>query len=69
MNPDTANTLFFTRRISGTTYRVTVSPGEHAKESLENKILRMIQNETLDFDENCGMIQLPQMSRQSERSA
>jgi len=69
MNPNTANTLSFTKRISGTTYRVTVYPGEHATDTFESKILRLIQNEALDFDENCGMIQLPQMSRQSERSA
>jgi len=69
MNPNTASTFSFTRRISGTTYRVTVYPGEHAADTFESKVLRLIQNEALDSNGTCGMMKAPQMSRQSERSA
>ncbi|MDE5859583.1 MAG: recombinase family protein, partial [Oscillospiraceae bacterium] len=40
-----------------------------ANETMEDKILRIIRNEILTDREKCGNIELPQMSRQSERSA
>ena len=36
---------------------------------MEDKILRMIRNETVTTGGTCGIIDSPQMSRQSERSA
>ena len=36
---------------------------------MEDKILRIVRNEAFKNDEVCGIINLPQMSRQSERSA
>lgn len=36
---------------------------------MEDKILRIIRNEVLTDKEKYGNIELPQMSRQSERSA
>lgn len=51
------------RRIGSTTYRLHVRFSETAKETMEEKILRMIQNETLTKDEKSGIMKIPQMSR------
>ena len=56
-------------RIGQTYYTVNVRFSDQAKQTMEDKLLRLIRNETVDFDENCGIMTLPQMSRQSERSA
>ena len=42
---------------------------ETANETMEDKILRLIRNDGLAMDGECGIMELPQMSRQSERSA
>lgn len=60
---------YMTRRIGGTTYKVKVVWSETASETLEDKILRIIRNETVTSDGTCGIMDSPQMSRQSERSA
>ena len=57
------------RRIGQTYYTVNVRFSDQAKLTMEDKLLHLIRNETVDFDENCGIMTLPQMSRQSERSA
>ena len=57
------------RRIGQTYYTVNVRFSDQAKQTMEDKLLHLIRNETVDFDENCGIMTLPQMSRQSERSA
>ena len=57
------------RRIGSTTYRVKVYGSDTASETMEDKILRMIRNETVNFEEACDIMDAPQMSRQSERSA
>ena len=56
---------YMIRRIGGTTYKVRVAFSESGKETMEDKILRMIRNEVVTNDG----IGVPQMSRQSERSA
>lgn len=56
------------RRIGKTTYHVKVFCKESG-ETMEDKILRIVRNEAFKNDEGCGIIKLPQMSRQSERSA
>ena len=48
------------RRIGQTYYTVNVR---------FDKLMHMIRNETVDIDENCDIMTVPQMSRQSERSA
>ena len=58
-----------TRRIGSTTYKVKVFFKEDGNETMEDKILRLIQNEGLASPTECGMIDVPQMNRQSERSA
>ena len=55
----------FTRRVGKTTFRVRVFHSENASETMEEKILRIIRN----YGEECGIMEVPQMSRQSERSA
>ena len=60
---------FIIRRIGGTTYKVKVVFSDTEKETMEDKILRMIRNEAVTTGGTCGIIDSPQMSRQSERSA
>ena len=54
---------------AGTTYKVKVVFSDTEKETMEDKILRMIRNETVTTGGTCRIIDSPQMSRQSERSA
>ena len=60
---------FIIRRIGGTTYKVRVVFNESGGETMEEKILRMIRNEGVTNDGTCAIMEAPQMSRQSERSA
>ena len=64
----TNNYATMIRRIGKTTYHVKVFCKESG-ETMEAKILRIVCNEAFKNDEACGIINLPQMSRQSERSA
>ena len=57
------------RRIGSTTYKVTVHFDEAERETMTDKIARLIGNEALDKSQECGIIEMPQMSRQPERSA
>ena len=63
------NTAVMYRRIGSTTYKVTVHFDEAERETITDKIVRLIGNETLDKSQECGIIEMPQMSRQPERSA
>ena len=64
----TGNYTTIIRRIGKTTYNVKVFCKESG-ETMEDIILRIVRNEAFKNDEGCGIISLPQMSRQSERSA
>ncbi|MGM9600490.1 MAG: transposon-encoded TnpW family protein [Faecousia sp.] len=68
-NISSQNCSYLTRRIRGTTYKVRVVFSETSQETLAEKILRIVRNEVLDQDGKCGIMTVPQMSRQSERSA
>ena len=68
-NKETQNCQYMTRRIGSTTYKVKVVFSENGGETMEEKILRMIRNEGLQNGVKRGMIDAPQVSRQSERSA
>ena len=57
------NAVFLTRHIGKTTYKVRVYLSETAEETMEDKILRLANQP------ECGIMELPQMSRPSERSA
>ena len=63
------NFAYTTHRIGGTTYKVKVVFSESGTETMEDKILRIIRNEVHTSCENYDIIEVPQMSRQSERSA
>ena len=60
---------FIIRRIGGTTYKVRVVFNESGYETMEDKILRIVRNDMVTNDGTCGIMEMPQMSRQSERSA
>ena len=66
---ENSNFSYMTCRIGATTYKVKVVFSDTEKDMLEDKILRMIRNETVTTGGTCGIIDSPQMSRQSERSA
>ena len=63
------NISYMTKRIGNTTYKVKIAFSENSTETMEDKIIRIIKNEILANGEKCGIMDLPQMSRQSERSA
>lgn len=60
---------YMIRRIDGTTYKVRVLFSENSSETMEDKILRIVRNEAVTNDGTYDIMSLPQMSRQSERSA
>ena len=62
------NYSYITRRIGATTFKVKVVYNDTGNETMEDKILRIVRNEVLENGEKCGIMELPQMSRQSERS-
>ena len=59
---ENSNFSYMTRRIGGTTYKVKVVFSDTEKETMEDKILRMIRNETVTTGETCSIIDSPQMS-------
>lgn len=63
------NTAVLYRRIGSTTYKVTVRFNETERETMADKIVRLIGNEAMDKALECGIMESPQMSRQPERSA
>ncbi len=67
MIDSTSTTL--TRRIGSTTYKVNVYFQESGNQTITDKILHMIQNECLAIKPICGTMDMPQVSRQSERGA
>ena len=68
-NESNINFSYMTRRIGATTYKVKVVFNDTGTETMEDKILRIIRNELLGKSEKSVIMETPQMSRQSERSA
>ena len=68
-NANSINFCYMTRRIGATTYKVKVVFNDTGTETMEDKILRIIRNDLLEKSEKSVMMETPQMSRQSERSA
>ena len=60
---------YMTRRIGATTFKVEVEFSDTGQEAMEDKILRIVHNESMETGDFCGIMNIPQMSRQSERSA
>lgn len=50
------NAVFLTRHIGNTTYKVRVYLSETAEETMEDKILRLIRNDGLANQPECGII-------------
>ena len=48
--------IFLTRHIGKTTYKVRIHLSETANETMEDKILRLIRNDGLAIDGECGTI-------------
>ena len=64
------NTHFtLSRRIGSTNFTVNARCSDTAAETFEDKIFRLICKDTLEICAECGIIELPQTSRQSEGSA
>lgn len=60
---------YLIRRIGGTVYKVRVQFSDTAQETMEDKILRLIHNETVTNAGTYDIMGSLQMSRKSERSA
>ena len=67
MTKNTSTTM--TRRIGSTVFKVNIFTKEDGADTMEDKILQMIRREGLASPPDCGMMDMPQMNRQSERSA
>ena len=63
------NSNILIRRIGSTTYKVRAFFKEDGTDTMEDKILQMIRREGLASPPDCGMMNVPQMNRRSERSA
>lgn len=60
-------TFSFSRKIGNTLYRANIHCSPKSAESFEEKLIRLVRHDMLDIYGNCGIIKVPQMSRQSER--
>ena len=67
MAKNTSTTM--TRRIGSTVFKVNIFTKEDGVDTMEDKIMRLIQREGLASPKDYGMMNVPQMNRQSERSA
>ena len=63
------NYYYINRRIGSTNYKVKVYFSNTERETMEEKILRMVKNDAMQNATECAIMNVPQMSRQSERSA
>ncbi len=68
-NANKSNYVTLTRRVGNTNYKVNIYFSETEKETMEEKIMRLVENDRLRSEDTCGTMEAPQMSRQSERSA
>ena len=63
------NTTFgFSRKIGTTLYRANIHYTPQSTESFEEKLMRLVRHDMLDIFGGCGIMTVPQTSRQSERS-
>ncbi len=62
------NSFCMTRHIGLTTYKMKVYLAENGDEPMAEKILRIMQNEVLEPEAVCGMIEIPQTGFQSGSS-
>ena len=69
MENNRSATFTLSRRIGSTRYTVNARCSDKAAETFEEKIIRLIRNDTMETGAKCGIMGLPQTSRQSERNA
>lgn len=60
---------YLTRRIGSTTYKVRVHFSDTGTETMNDKIVRLIQNEALTSAPGCAIMETPQMSQPLEGSS
>ena len=69
IQPAGAKTATIYRRIGSTTYKLKVHFSDTAKETMNDKILHLIQHEAVTNSDGCGKIDIPQMTQPLERSS
>ena len=57
------------RRIGSTTYKVRVHFSDTAQETMNDKILHLIEHEAVTNAADCGIMQISQMAQPLERSS
>ena len=63
------NTATIYRSIGSTTYKVRVHFSDTTQETMNDKILHLIQHEAVTNAADCGIIQIPQTSQPLEGSS
>ena len=69
MENNRTTTFTLSRRIGSTNFTVNARCSDTAAETFEDKIFRLIRNDAMETGVECGIMEPPQTSRQSERSA
>ncbi|MDE7221483.1 MAG: transposon-encoded TnpW family protein [Oscillospiraceae bacterium] len=69
IQPAEAKTATIYRRIGSTTYKVRVHFSDTAQETINDKILRLIQREAVTNGNGCGTMDIPQTSQPLEGSS
>ena len=69
MENNRTTTFTLSRRIGSTNFTVNARCSDTAAETFEDKIFRLIRNDTMEISAECGIMAPPQTGRQSERSA
>ena len=69
IQPAEAKTATIYRRIGSTTYKVRVHFSETVKETMNDKILHLIQREAVTNGVGCGIMGIPQTSQPLEGSS
>ena len=69
IQPAEAKTATIYRRIGSTTYKVRVHFSDTSQETINDKILRLIQREAVTNGAGCGTMGIPQTSQPLEGSS
>ncbi|WP_330391958.1 transposon-encoded TnpW family protein [Enterocloster clostridioformis] len=69
IQPAEAKTATIYRRIGSTTYKVRVHFSDTAQETINDKILHLIQHEAVTNTADCGTMSIPQMTQPLEGSS
>ena len=69
IQPAEAKTATIYRRIGSTTYKLRVHFSDTAQETMNDKILHLIQHEAVTNAADCGTMNIPQMTQPLEGSS